>query len=369
MVNEQMTSHASDEQRTRDREIKRNRVLSILRDRGAKSVVLTSDTALNWYLDGGRYHVNLSVASLIALRIGYDEDVLFLTSNERERLVAEELPDGLEIVARPWYEDLPASLAVYPTDLTEADIQDELRAARAVLLPGELTRYRELCLTTAELMTDAMLLAEPMWTEQQLAADIASRLIQRGIDALVVLVGGESRQTFPHPLPTSEPLGQRALLVVGARKDGLIANASRWVTFSELSHEEHERQERLLSVEANIFQHMLPGTPLRDILDVIKRSYKENGFSHNQWALHHQGGAAGYAGRDPRATPNSDDIVHLDQAFAWNPWVPGAKVEDTILLRGEKSSGEETCIDILTEDPRWPTTTINGYQRPVPLER
>ena len=54
--------------------------------------------------------------------------------------------------------------------------------------------------------------------------------------------------------------------------------------------------------------------------------------------------------------------MQVDQAFAWNPTAPGAKVEDTVLVRADG-------IEVLTVDPRWPTTSVGGLDRPVELDR
>ena len=53
------------------------------------------------------------------------------------------------------------------------------------------------------------------------------------------------------------------------------------------------------------------------------------------------------------ATPGSQEVVVEGQAFAWNPSITGAKVEDTILVR---AAGNE----IITLTPSLPAITING---------
>ncbi|CCQ98122.1 hypothetical protein CULT_80015 [[Clostridium] ultunense Esp] len=60
----------------------------------------------------------------------------------------------------------------------------------------------------------------------------------------------------------------------------------------------------------------------------------------------HQGGATGYASREYFATPASEEVVHLHQAFAWNPAILGLKSEDTILV-GEKEN------EVLTHTGSW----------------
>ena len=86
-----------------------------------------------------------------------------------------------------------------------------------------------------------------------------------------------------------------------------------------------------------------------------------HGFGQGQWELHHQGGPAGYAGRDPRVTPSAEDAVVVNQPFTWNPSGPGVKIEDTVQLTG---SG----IRVLTADPRWPCVPVNGIERPLTLQ-
>ena len=66
-------------------------------------------------------------------------------------------------------------------------------------------------------------------------------------------------------------------------------------------------------------------------------------------------------GRDPRVTAAVTDTVVLDQAFTWNPSGPGVKIEDTVQLT-------ESGLRVLTVDPRWPSTTVNGLDRPVTLQ-
>jgi hypothetical protein len=44
-------------------------------------------------------------------------------------------------------------------------------------------------------------------------------------------------------------------------------------------------------------------------------------------------------------------------ALAWNPSLPGSKIEDTILRTAEG-------LEVLTVDPAWPTVEVDGRARP-----
>lgn len=343
-----------------DRAVKRRRLVDLLDRRGAASLVLRSHTALAWYLDGPRTHVSLAGDPVLAVVVTPTGDELRVFANEADRLLAEELGDtsGLAVTEVPWHEALaPAGLA----ELEEADVAVDLRAARASLLPAELARYRALCREVAEVLTDAATGAHPSDAERDVAARLASGLAARGIDPLVTLVAGRSRLAHRHPLPTAAPIGDRAMLVVCGRRHGLIANATRWVRWGA-SAAEADAERRILDVEAAYLDGTRVGGTIAGAFEQGIAGYARSGFDADEWRRHHQGGAAGYAGRDPRATASVGDVVQADHAFAWNPTAPGAKVEDTVLVR---SSG----VEALTVDPRWPTLEVAGRPRPIELVR
>jgi Xaa-Pro aminopeptidase len=258
----------------------------------------------------------------------------------------------------PWHDVLVPGGAA---DLDEADAAADLRVARASLLPAELARYRALCREVAEALTDAAAAARPTDAERDVAARLAADLVARGIDPLVTLVAGRSRLAHRHPLPTASPIGDRAMLVVCGRRNGLIANATRWMRWGA-SPSEADASRRILDVEAAFLAGTWVGATVGEAFAAGIAAYGRAGFDPGEWRRHHQGGAAGYAGRDPRGTPAVTDPVQVDQAFAWNPTAPGAKVEDTMLV----GAGG---IEVLTVDPRWPTIRVAGRERPIELER
>jgi Xaa-Pro aminopeptidase len=344
-----------------DRPAKRARVLELLDRRRVPAVVLRSHTAVAWYLDGARTHVSLAGDPIAAVVVRPDGDEVRAFANEADRLLAEELGDGsgLDVVRVPWHDPLvPSGLDA----LEEADAATELRAARASLLPGELARYRALCREVAEALTDAALAASPSETERAVAARLAGDLAARGIDPLVILVAGRARLAHRHPLPTGSPIGDRAMLVVCGRRHGLIANATRWVRFGPADPGEADATRRILDVEAAFLDATVPGATLGEVFAAGAAAYAAHGFDADEWRTHHQGGAAGYAGRDPRAVPGASDLVQPGQAFAWNPTAPGAKVEDTVLIG-------PGGVEVLTVDPRWPTVGVASRRRPAELVR
>nr|WP_035740928.1 M24 family metallopeptidase [Parafrankia elaeagni] len=343
-----------------DRATKRTRVLAVLDAAQAEAVVLRSHTAVSWYLDGARTHVGLAGDPVVWVVVDRTGDLVVTTANERDRLAAEELPPELPVAALPWHE--PLATAVPPGAVDESMLAGPLRQARASLLPAEAARFAGLGRDCAEVLTDTLTTTRPDETERALAARVAAALAARGTDPLTVLVGGASRAAHRHPLPTDAPLGGRAMVVVCGRRAGLIANLTRWVRFTPPTAAERATAARIRAVEEAFFQATTPGRTLADVLTEASAAYGAAGFEPDEWRRHHQGGAAGYHGRDPRAAPGGTDVVAVDQAFAWNPTAPGNKIEDTVLLTAEQPA-------VLTVDPRWPVTDGPRFPRPDELVR
>lgn len=337
-----------------DREAKIQRIRKVLERSGAESLALTAGENLAWFFDGARVNVPYGGPAVFSAVVHLDgRVVVWALANEADRLAAEELGDGVDIRPVPWFEPLPAT-----GELLDADAVEELRAARAALLPDERTRYAALGSDVAATVTRVLASARQEESEQQLAGRLAAAVIGIGAEPVVLLVAGEGRLRHRHPVPTAAPLGSRAMVAVGARRSGLIANLTRWIAAPGAPAD--PRQSALFEVEADAFAATRPGRPLNDVLADIAASYDRHGLGSDAWLGHHQGGPTGYLGRDPKASPATDCLVVSGQAFAWNPSLPGAKVEDTVIV-------DDDGVHVLTADPAWPTADIRGLARPLPL--
>ena len=335
---------------------KRARVLAVLDAHPEfDGVVLESPAVVSWYLDGARTTVPLGGASVIAVLVTRDGDAVRCPVNEIDRLRDEELVSGAEAV--PWHEPLvPAAWTDDPRIARESQLDAELRAARASLLDVEVDRYRALGREVAAAVTEVAARTLPEWSENRAAGALADAVLGLGAEPVVLLVAGASRLGLRHPLPTGAPLGRRTMLVVGARRHGLIVNLTRWVRFDGLADDD-----RLLDVEAEVLDATRVGAPVAQAFGTLAAAYGRHGFDAGEWRNHHQGGATGYLGRDPKATEATPGLIVENQAFAWNPSAPGAKVEDTVLARA-------AGLEILTADDHWPTTLVAGRARPLALQ-
>lgn len=289
---------------------------------------------------------------------------------EAQRLADEELPAGLELWAHPWHADaavarrefvsgkIDGPLASDRPGIGERSLPEELLAAKRRLLPPEIERYRLLGAAAAAAMTEVMTAARPEWSERQLAGAGAEALWGRGIHPALTLAAGARRLPLHrHPTPGPDPLGERAMLVFCGRRWGLYANLTRFVAFGAPTAEEERLFADVAAVEAAAWAASTPGASLAGVYEVLRATYAGLGY-RDQIDAHHQGGTTGYLSREVVARPHVRTVIESDTALAWNPSLPGVKIEDTILVSGGG-------IEILTADPVWPAAQIAGRPRPL----
>ncbi|WP_226006701.1 M24 family metallopeptidase [Natrinema salinisoli] len=364
---------------------KRERLEAFLESHDLDSVWFARPNSFAW-LTGGNSVIDREGDTGVAA-VGYDGDGVTLVTNniEADRIVAEELPDlesdEVSVEQFPWY---ASSL----TDAIEDAVANEDQAVADVDVPGfervdptalrqplterDRERYRELGEQTASAVEAVCRELQSGDTEHEVASALRIALSARDIEAPVVLVGGSERaQQYRHYTPTEAELGDYALVSVTAQRAGLHASCTRTVAFDPPSWLA-ERHEAAARVEATaLAATQAEATNERrgdgsdgtagDVFAAIQNAYDAVGYE-GEWEHHHQGGAAGFAGREWIATPDHDATVETPMAYAWNPTVQGAKSEDTVLVTDDE-------LEILTATDRWPTTTVEAVDRELELER
>jgi Xaa-Pro aminopeptidase len=348
--------------------------LALLRDclerTGAAAVCLRGTDWFAWVTAGGSNAVlqtaELGVAEVLVTR---EEAVILTDEIEAARLREEEVPPGFTFHVTPWAqvelrERYVLGLAGERPVLSdrphngEQPLPTSLRQRRLVLGEAEQARYRLLGRDAAEAMTEVLRAARPEWTEYELAGAGAAALWRRGIHPALVLAAGERRlPLYRHPTPTHEPIGARAMLVFCARRHGLYANLTRFVSFGPAPQE----QAALMDVEATGLAAVVPGKSLSAVYHAFAAAYNH---ADRQGAIdeHHQGGITGYLAREMVATASTATGLEEGMAFAFNPSFAGLKIEDTFLLGPQG-------LDNLTLDPQWPAVTVHGRLRPLWLEK
>lgn len=348
-------------------------VRAMLAKCGYEGVVLRSQTNLAW-LTGGRFFVNMaSINGLGDIWIGPDKVELIINNIEAQRLWEEEeveaVCDRLEVY--PWYaeEERTRLIAKRVKGLRTADEQElavKFMELRLKLTLGEQARYLELGRMAGEAVETVAREFLPGESEYQIAARISRASLERGMEPVVCLVGADERAVaYRHPLPTERKVKNYALLVLSARRWGLVASVTRAVHFGKVSAELAARQRAVNEVDATFFAASRPGTSLGDVFRKGQEAYASMGFP-DEWEYHHQGGVTGYQSREIKAMAETTLMIESGYALAWNPTIQGTKAEDTILI-------DPDGIRIITATGNYPTEPVEVggkiFHRPIILER
>ncbi len=303
------------------------------------------------WLTGGGDNTVVSFRPVAAwLEVTPEHVRLHASQIEASRLLDEEVP-GMEVVRYAWYSP--------PSSEGPSDVEHDLTPLRLVLSQEEQERYRVLGRDAATALGESIRFADPDWSEYDLAGAIAEELLSRGIQPLVLLVAGEERLfRYRHPIPKQRPLGRLFMGVICGRRHGLFANVSRLRSFGH--PEARLLNEQICQVEAAALDACQPGVTLGEVLEKIRAGYGAIGRA-SEFENHHQGGLTGYRSREVLARPGNPTQLEVGMALAWNPSLPGAKVEDTFLLT-------EAGLENLTTDLKWPMMRVGERLRPAVYE-
>ena len=352
-----------------DLDARAERLDDYLATRGLEAVWFARPNGFAW-LTGGSNVVDAD-ADIGVAAAGYDGEFRVVTDNiEAARLADEELPERVAVEEFPWYASSlaaavanasPAPAAAdFPVDGFESVDATRLRQP---LTPEDVERYRELGNEAAAALETVGRNLEPDDPEYEVAAGVDISLASRDVRTPVVLVGGADRATdYRHYTPTDARLGEYALVSVTAERGGLYASLTRTVAFDapDWLQDRHRAAARVEATALAATQAAAAGDltdgdapdTAGDVFDRVRAAYDAVGWE-GEWQNHHQGGAAGYAGREWIATPDADDEVFAPMGYAWNPTVQGAKSEDTHIVADDR-------IELLTKTGRWPTHTVES---------
>jgi len=350
---------------------KRNRVDAYLNTNELESVWLATPHMFAWFTGGSNLIERAGQTGVAA--VGYDgtDTIVVTTNNEVQRLLDEELEDGMTVEARPWHKTgIEAAVADQAKHPAAADFawpgfdRVDRTALTQPLTEIDIEQYRKLSRDTAGVVESVARRASPTDTEQSLAGSLHGELQSQGINSTVVLVGGQERlQQYRHFTPQPVAVGAYAILTVVGVRNGLNAAVTRTVAFEDAPEGTDIRYEDMCRVAATAYaatqEAGRTGGRARDVFSAITGAYKELGYP-SEWMNHHQGGALGTLGREWLGTPSGGESISLPMAYSWNPTVAGVKHEETVLVT-------ENQIEVLSETGDMPTRTVDAVDFDVEL--
>ncbi|MGI9067155.1 MAG: M24 family metallopeptidase [Pyrinomonadaceae bacterium] len=351
-------------------EEKTERLVRLCSQENLGGVLINSQPNFAWLTAGGKNGVDSSRENGVATLFVRADGKRFVLANkiEMERIRTEELNgEDYEPLAFGWEEEKgnPALITQLARsvmtegvslgcDLPLGDarlIEGDIARTRYQLTASEMDRFKSLGRDAGQAIGELARSLSPGVTEREVARRANDALAAIGADAVVTLVAADERlKRFRHPLPKDAQWKKAIMIVVCARRNGLIASLTRLVCAGPVPDELSRRTRAAAHVNAELFGATRLGVTGRELYEVAERAYRAEGFPGEE-KLHHQGGAAGYRSRDWVAHPRCADAVQQNQAFAWNPSITGAKVEETIIAF-------EDHIEVITSTPGWPSIPI-----------
>ncbi len=341
---------------------KRQRISELLARHHLDALLLRRVSSVAWATGGAASYVNVATTEgASCLLITPSGSYVICNNIEAPRLEQEEklAAQGWKFSTAPWHSanDAVEALArglklgadgAYPGAV---DLSAEMARLRAALVPEEGERLVELGRLAAAGMDAAIRAVRPGQTEYEIAAALGAQAQSQGAQPVVNLIATDERIfKFRHPLPTGKRLERYAMLVLCARKRGLVCSITRLVHFGRVPEEIRRKAQACARVDAAMIDATRAGATLDQVIRRAIETYAATGFA-DEWQLHHQGGPAGYEPREYLGTPGSTDVVLDGQAYAWNPSITGIKSEDTILVG---AGGNR----VVTEIQGWPMLSI-----------
>ena len=349
----------------------RERLDAILAEHELEAIWLAEPASFEWVTGGSNVIVDTDPVGVAAVGYDGDEFEVLTANNEVDRVREEDVPGEVSVHSFEWHEHslaeavadrspMPAGADFPVPGLESIDVS----AYRQPLTDEDIESYRALGEETAAGLQSVCRELTAETTEKAVAAALRTEFAERGIAAPVVLVaGGDRAQRHRHFTPTDTALGEYALVTMVTERGGQYASITRTVAFDPPAwlEERHDAAARVHSTTLAATREVgAEGGSAGDVFATIQSAYDAVGYP-DEWRLHHQGGAAGYATREWVATPDGTNEVTLQMAYAWNPTVQGGKCEDTFFVT-------EDGFENLTSDGSWPTSSAEaiGYDIAIP---
>ncbi len=287
-------------------EIKHKRIKNLLKSSDLDGLLISKQSNLQWFAGGGMNDViRNNDTSLINLFITADKRYLVATTSDTDRMMEEELQGlGFENVLYNWYDQSPfdaiktikkdAKVGADTHNPMSTFIQTEISDIRRQLTDMEVKRFIDISMEYSSLLTNFCMDLKPGLTERQLASGFGAHCSLYGYRLPVLMVGADERAyKYRHPVFTDKKIKKHFILATVGEKEGLNVPMSRVVYFGKAPDELKNKLDAVNHVEVSAAAASVPGRPLRDVFEVIKKAYDTAGYP-GEWKIHTQGGISSY---------------------------------------------------------------------------
>ncbi|HSK73219.1 MAG TPA: aminopeptidase P family N-terminal domain-containing protein, partial [Pyrinomonadaceae bacterium] len=245
-------------------QIKTERLQKMLAEENLGGVLINSQHNFAWLTGGASNAINLSVESGAGFLLVRADGKKFVLANniEMQRLLSEEISaQEFEPVEFSWQDEKSSGEFVFEkaksvlegnkeiaSDLSLSSkyraVENLIAKCRYSLTDAEIERFRNLGKDAGVVLGKIFESISVGETELEIARKVEDALAVQNINSVVTLVGADERiEKFRHPTLTSNRWKKVLLIVVCARREGLIANLSRIACVGQIPDELQRKTE------------------------------------------------------------------------------------------------------------------------------
>ena len=348
--------------RRADVDAKQLLVGDLLKQLGRDGLLLTLPEHFSWMTAGGTPRGVLDPATSPVLYYTCDARWVLCCNTDSQRLFDEEIEElGFQIKEWPWHANRESFLAELcagrklasdvPIGADVLNVGARLATMRRVLTPYEQAALLTIGAVVSHAVEATCRTLQRNETEREIAAQVAHRLMHRGILPVHVgvAVDGRSRHYRRHGY-TSTPLSSFATITATGRKYGLHATAARMVCLGQPSSDLRSEINAVARVTAGYVAATWPDAFPREILQTGKRIYLLSGHEH-EWLQAPPGYVTGHCAVELPFQPHGDELLQTGWPVVWQASAGAAMSADTFLVR------EEGAL-LITPSENWPQKLV-----------
>ncbi len=328
--------------RRADIDAKQAALVPILAAMGVESLLLFMPAHVTWFTAG------MNVAGLIpdserpGIYTNGHQRWVICSNADTQRLFDEEL-DGLGFQVKEWqWEAGRSDFLMYLTagNKVAADrpfpqiplANEQFRPLLRVLTPFEQSQFRELGRLVVHAIEATARIFSRGETEQEIAGQLAHRLLQHGIEPGAVCVAADGRgEKYRRTGAGLTCVTRTAVIQATGSRDGLFATCSRTVCFGPVPTEFAIAHDLAVKQAGSFRSWTKPNKTIGSIGVAGRAILAQSPYEFDYW-LSPPGYATGRFAAEILGRPGNEEPLAARNAVVWQPRVGPAAVVDTLLV-------------------------------------
>ena len=353
-----------------------NLISDFLAGNGYDGVLIQRPSNFAWLTAGADNTRRGTSEITAAIFVTHDGRVMLCQNVDSAQLFDRELNGmGFQLKERPWTEAREQLLK----DLcrgrhTASDIEfpgsdfvePELAKLRRSLSEYDRVQYRQLAGMVAHAVEAVARTCEPGQTEEEVAGQIAHRLMRRGVQPVrVQAITGANTRRYRHWTYGPDKIEKFAVVSAVGRSRGMHALCTRMVAFGKPSKELQEAYQHAVQIQGTGMFFTQAGWDFLESWKRVQRIYEKLGRD-DDWRVCDQAEITGYENMEVPLTPRSFHRLAEWTAINWHPVVGSVHLGDSSIIHPQG-------LEWVTHSKEWPQVEVQvkgvRIRRPALLNR